>query len=98
MLAAKAHTPEIIIKRSSLPKARLPAGKATILRSKTSLVVSKNVAKKAVDRNRIKRIIKEAQRKLNLPASNYTLIVNKNIASLKTYQVQEILSKLLGKR
>lgn len=82
--------PEIVLQHSSLPKAGLPAGKAGI-------VVSKNVAQKAVDRNRIKRIIKEAQRSINLPAANYTIIVKKNIANLKTNQVQQILSKLLKK-
>ena len=83
MLASNTHTPEIIVKHSGLPKA--------------SIIVSKNVAKKAVDRNRIKRIIREAQRKINLPASNHTVIVKKNIADLKTDQVKELLIKHLNK-
>ena len=83
MLAPNTHAPEIIIKHSGLPKA--------------AVVVSKNVAKKAVDRNRIKRIIREAQRKVNLPVSNYTVIVKKNIADLKTDQVKELLIKHLNK-
>ena len=83
MLASNTHTPEIIIKHSGLLKA--------------SIVVSKNVAKKAVDRNRIKRIIKEAQRVIGPKAASYSVIVKKNIADLKTDQVKELLIKHLNK-
>ena len=61
---------------------------------KPKIVVSKKVAKKAVDRNRIKRIIKEAIRKLEIEKKP-TIIVRTNIANLKTHQVTDKLLKLL---
>lgn len=57
--------------------------------SKPKIVVSRTIAKKAVDRNRIRRIIKEAQRQLGV--NDFTIIVKQNFASLKT---QEVVDKL----
>lgn len=55
------------------------------------IVVSKKVAKRAVDRNRIKRIIKEALRgKTN---EGLKIIVRNNIANLKTQEVVQGLKK-----
>jgi ribonuclease P protein component len=59
------------------------------------VVVSKKVAARAVDRNRIKRLIKEALRQIMV--ENYTLkiIVKKNFASAKMAEVKDELAALL---
>ena len=62
---------------------------------KPMVVVSKAVSKKAVERNRIRRIVKEAIRKLDLQEKKLKIIVKNNIASLKSYEVAEELKKLL---
>lgn len=62
---------------------------------KKAVVVSKNVAQKAVDRNRIKRITREAIRQIKDMPTGYTVIIRKNIAGLKTPQIKEMLEKLL---
>ncbi|MEK9147112.1 MAG: ribonuclease P protein component [Patescibacteria group bacterium] len=62
---------------------------------KNTIAVSKNVAKKAVDRNRIKRITREAARQIANMPTGYTVIIRKNIAGLKTPQIKEMLEKLL---
>lgn len=80
MLASNPQGPEIVLKHSSLPKA--------------SIVVSKNVAKKAVDRNRIKRVVKEALRQLKL-REQPAIIVRTNLANLKTQQIKDKLAKLI---
>lgn len=62
---------------------------------KPKVVVSKKVAKRAVDRNRIRRITKEALRgKTN---EGLKIIVRNNIANLKTREVEERLKKILNK-
>lgn len=59
--------------------------------AKLKVVVSKKVAKRAVDRNRIKRITKEALRgKTN---EGLKIIVRNNIANLKTQEVEQRLKK-----
>ncbi len=63
--------------------------------SKSTIVVSKQTAKRAVDRNRIKRLIREAQRELKLP-QNLVIIVKKNIADLKKDQIKKELQQLIG--
>ncbi|MDO8487155.1 MAG: ribonuclease P protein component [Candidatus Curtissbacteria bacterium] len=63
---------------------------------KTVIVISKKVAKLAVDRNRIRRLFKEALRSLNFKGQT-TVIVKKNIAQYKKEQVQKALEKLLTK-
>lgn len=61
---------------------------------KPQIVISKKIAKKAIDRNRIKRIIREAQR--NIKAENIKrIIIKKNIADLKSTQIAENLARLL---
>lgn len=65
--------------------------------SKVTIAVSKKVAKRAVDRNRIKRIIKEALRKTDTHQSSMTFKVKKNIVGLKSYQIEEKLKNLLPK-
>lgn len=62
---------------------------------KSTIVVSKVVAKKAVDRNRIKRVIKEALRQGLYAKYEFKIIVKKNIADLKMQEVKEKLEKLL---
>ncbi len=61
--------------------------------AKITIIVSKKVAPKAVDRNRIKRLFKEALN--NLGFSGYVkIMVNNNIASLKEQQIRQKLEKL----
>lgn len=62
---------------------------------KITVAVSKKVARRAVDRNRIKRIIKEALRKTDTNKSSMTFLVKKNIAGVKSYQIAEKIKNLL---
>lgn len=63
--------------------------------AKPTIVVSKKVAKRAVDRNRIKRITKEALR--GKTQEGLKIIVRNNIANLKTQEVEQRLKKILNK-
>lgn len=63
--------------------------------AKITVSVSKKVAQKAVDRNRIKRIIKESTRLENGINQSLTFLVKKNIAGLKSYQVSKIIKDTL---
>ena len=63
---------------------------------KVATVVSKKVAPRAVDRNRIKRLVAEAVRDQNLQPQ-IIVIVKKNIAGLKKNQVQAKLTGMLRK-
>lgn len=85
-----------------LPASTAPSAKSPPMilkfmgpRGKNTIVISKNVAKKAVERNRIKRITREAIRSIKDMPTGYTVIIKKNIASLKTPQIKEMLEKLL---
>ncbi|MBI2598869.1 ribonuclease P protein component [Candidatus Curtissbacteria bacterium] len=60
-----------------------------------TIVVSKKVAKLAVDRNRIKRLFKEALRSLGLGSAGLVIIVKKNIAEYKTSQIKDELKTRL---
>lgn len=62
---------------------------------KAGIIVNKKVAPKAVDRNRIKRIIYEALAKQNKFKGEIIIIVKNNLANKNTNQVQEILEKLI---
>ncbi len=64
--------------------------------SKITVVVSKKVAPKAVDRNRIKRLFKEAARKIKF-SQEMVIIVKKNIKDLKMQQVEKRLIDKLRK-
>lgn len=61
---------------------------------KSVVVVSKAVAKKAVERNRIRRITKEALRELGYQ-DGLVIIVKNNIASLKMPEVKKKLENVL---
>ena len=63
---------------------------------KTATVVSKKVAPKAVDRNRIKRLVAESLRDQNRNVQ-IIVIVKKNIAHLKKNQVKAKLTGMLQK-
>lgn len=65
-------------------------------KAQVTVAVSKKVAPRAVDRNRIKRIIKEALRKGDL-AGSLVFFVKKNIAGLKSYQVEQFIKRILTK-
>ena len=59
------------------------------------IIISKKVAPKAVDRNRIKRIIKEALKTLHQKKEDFQIIVRKNIAGQKSYDLKDKMQKLL---
>lgn len=62
---------------------------------KPLIIVTKKVAKKAVDRNRIRRLIVEALRAIDRTKESPTIIVKKNLANLKMDQIKQKLEKLL---
>jgi len=64
---------------------------------KVAVIVSKKVAKKAVDRNRIKRLIYEALRTSGLIAGELVINVNTNLSAAKKVQIEVKLSRLLKK-
>lgn len=57
--------------------------------------VSKKVAAKAVERNRIRRIIKEAIKNTQLQKKAVKFIVRVNIHDLKMQEVKSIINNLL---
>lgn len=65
--------------------------------ARITIAVSKKVAKRAVDRNRIKRIIREALRKNDTLKEPAVFILKKNIASLKSYQVEQLIKEVLSR-
>lgn len=64
---------------------------------RAAVVVSKDTAKKAVDRNRIKRLVTTALKKLETKNLEIVVIVKKNIASQKEAEVGKSLDSLLKK-
>ncbi len=64
---------------------------------KAAIVVSKKVAKKAVDRNRIKRTISEAIQKTIVPNLDLVIIVKENIKSKKSPEIKSELEIALKK-
>ncbi|MEX2028273.1 MAG: ribonuclease P protein component [Candidatus Curtissbacteria bacterium] len=64
---------------------------------KPRIVISKKIARLAVDRNRIKRIFKEALASINLEGQGVTVIIKKNIAQSKKGQVVKEIEALLKK-
>jgi len=62
--------------------------------SKITVVVSKKVAPRAVDRNRIKRLFREAARKIQL-TGEAVIIVKKNLKDLKMHKVEKLLIEKL---
>lgn len=53
-----------------------------------AVVVTKKVAPRAVDRNRIKRLVFESLRKLDMIEGELVVVVKKNLAKLKTQEIQ----------
>jgi len=92
-LGKPAHTPALVIKFVQ----NSAVGKNVV--SRTAFIVSKRVSKKAVDRNRIKRVLREEIR-LNLPMlprGDYMVMV-KPLALLKTNpELRDDLMKALSK-
>ena len=62
---------------------------------KPTIVVSKKVAPLAVDRNRIKRLIREAVRHMELTNRQIKIVVKKNFADAKMTQVKDRIAALL---
>ncbi len=81
---------------SPQPKPRVASSSFIIYPTPKDLVivVSKKVAPKAVDRNRIKRLIKESLRSMDLGKS-LKIIVKKNVADAKMLQIKDELAALL---
>jgi len=67
-----------------------------LIGEKLTIVVSKKVAPLAVDRNRVKRLIKEALRQMAMDSSSLKIIVKKNIADAKMAQVKDELTTMLS--
>lgn len=80
--------------KSSRSPLRIVYEPSDVLRTK--IVVSKKVAAKAVDRNRIKRIIKEALTRSKQKGS-FVFIVKTNIRDLKTQDMSTILRNFFKK-
>lgn len=64
---------------------------------KATVSISKKTAKRAVDRNRIKRTTTEALRGLKLQDLQLVVIVKENIADLKVEEVKKRLELVLKK-
>jgi ribonuclease P protein component len=64
---------------------------------KPKMVISKKIVKNATDRNRIKRIIRQALGNLNLKDGQITVIIKKNIANYKVADVKQKLESYLKK-
>lgn len=64
-------------------------------KGKPVIVISKKIAPLAVDRNRIKRLIKEALRQMEYKNNRLKIIVKKNFSGAKMTQVKDIISALL---
>jgi ribonuclease P protein component len=92
-LGKPAHTPALVIK--FVPNRAVGTG----VTSRTAFVVSKRVSKKAVERNRIKRALREEIRVnlAKLPKGDYMVMV-KPLALLKTNrELREDLHRALDK-
>lgn len=72
-------------------------GKEGVDNFKVGISVSKKVAKKAVDRNRIKRLIAESLRNQKIFAGDLLVIARKNISDLKMNDVKIKLENMLKK-
>lgn len=58
---------------------------------KLTIIITKKIAPRAVDRNRIKRLLKEALRQLNRPQGEVKIIAKSNMSGLK---MEDVLKKL----
>lgn len=63
---------------------------------KAAIVISKKVAPRAVDRNRIKRIISEALRGQKLKGE-LIIFVKKNISNFKKQEIDDKIQRIIGK-
>lgn len=64
---------------------------------RAGVVVSKKVASRAVDRNRIKRIVTESLKGQSSMEGDIRIIVRKNISNLKMTEVKTLIEMLLQK-
>lgn len=64
---------------------------------KAAVVVSKKIAKLAVDRNRIRRITTSALRLIEKPAGEWVIIVKENIKAKKSTNIKTQLKDLFNK-
>ncbi|MBI3282998.1 ribonuclease P protein component [Candidatus Curtissbacteria bacterium] len=65
--------------------------------SRPVIIVSTRVAKRSVDRNRIRRVTKEALRKMGQIDREIVVIVKNNIAGFKMQEVQKELERIIAK-
>lgn len=85
---------------NSAPKTRFVGEDFTAVRGdvksqeKNTIIVTRKVAKRAVTRNRIRRLIRESLRSIGLD-ENLTVIVKKDLSALKMVQVKRKLEKVL---
>lgn len=66
-------------------------------RLKAAIIVSKKVAARAIDRNRIKRMVSESLKDKLETAADIIIIVKKNIANLKNNEITEAINQLFKK-
>lgn len=64
---------------------------------RAAVIVAKRVARRAVDRNRIKRLVFEALRDIAPISGELKVSVQKNIAPLKKQEVRKNLEKMIAK-
>lgn len=64
---------------------------------KATVIVPKKAAKRAVDRNRIKRTMREAAKELNIKNGNLAVFVKNNISNLKKNEIKKTLENLINK-
>ena len=63
----------------------------------TRIIVTRKIVPKAVDRNRIRRLFREALRTLNFKEGGLVIFLNKNIADAKMQKIKEMLAEGLRK-
>lgn len=64
---------------------------------KTKIVISRKVASKAVDRNRIKRLFREVLRTYKGENNKLVIIVKRNLSSLKRQDIQSKMEEMFAK-
>lgn len=81
------HTPALVIKFAEAEKTR------------TAFVVSKKVSKKAVERNRIKRALRESMRLMmdKIKLGDYMIVAKNSAAGYKNNELREQLEYALNK-
>lgn len=80
----------------SLPFFRIQVEENNLACSRFGFIVTKKIDKRAVIRNRLKRVLREAVKELLQTTKGYDVlfIVTKNFAHVSTKEIQEIIAKV----